>query len=46
MYRAMVGVGLMCGVLIVSVYQWTPPVIERTKRSCVSYGRLVEMPFG
>lgn len=31
MYRAMVGVGLLCGVLIVSVYQWTRPVIERKK---------------
>lgn len=31
MYRAMVGVGLVCGVLIVSVYQWTRPVIERKK---------------
>ena len=29
MYRAMVGVGLMCGVLIVSVFQWTRPIIER-----------------
>jgi len=31
MYRAMVGVGLLCGVLIVSVYQWTKPIIDRKK---------------
>jgi len=29
MYRAMVGVGLICGVLIVSAYELTRPVIER-----------------
>lgn len=31
MYRAMVGVGVFCGLLIVSVYQVTLPVIERNK---------------
>lgn len=31
MYRAMVGIGLACGVLIVLVYQWTKPVIERNR---------------
>ena len=31
MYRAMVGVGLLCGVLIVTVYQVTLPVIQRNK---------------
>jgi len=31
MYRAMVGVGVCCGLLIVSVYQATLPVIERNK---------------
>jgi len=31
MYRAMVGIGLLCGVLIVSVFQWTRPIIERKK---------------
>lgn len=29
MYRAMVGVGLLCGVLIVSAFELTRPVIER-----------------
>jgi electron transport complex protein RnfG len=29
MYRAMVGVGLVCGVLIVSVFQLTRPIVER-----------------
>ena len=28
MYRALVGVGLVCGFLIVSVYEVTRPVIE------------------
>lgn len=31
MYRAMVGVGLACGLLIVSVYQLTLPTIENNK---------------
>jgi len=31
MYRAMVGVGLACGLLIVTVYQLTLPTIERNK---------------
>ena len=31
MYRAMVGVGVMCGLLIVTVFQLTRPVIERNK---------------
>jgi len=31
MYRAMVGVGLVCGLLIVSVFLWTRPVIERNR---------------
>jgi len=31
MYRSMVGVGLMCGLLIVTVFQVTRPVIRRNK---------------
>jgi len=31
MYRSMVGVGLLCGLLIVTVFQVTKPVIERNK---------------
>jgi electron transport complex protein RnfG len=31
MYRSLVGVGLMCGLLIVSVFLWTRPVIERNR---------------
>jgi len=31
MYRAMVGVGVFCGLLIVTVFQVTLPVIERNK---------------
>lgn len=31
MYRAMVGVGVLCGLLIVTVYQATLPIIERNK---------------
>ena len=31
MYRAMVGIGLLCGLIIVSVFQLTRPVIERNK---------------
>ena len=31
MYRAMVGIGLACGLLIVTVYRLTLPIIERNK---------------
>ena len=31
MYRAMVGVGVLCGLLIVTVFQATLPIIERNK---------------
>jgi len=31
MYRALVGVGLLCGFLIVTVYEYTRPVIERNQ---------------
>jgi electron transport complex protein RnfG len=31
MYRSMVGVGIVCGLLIVTVYELTRPVIERNK---------------
>jgi len=31
MYRAMVGIGSLCGLLIVTVFQLTRPVIERNK---------------
>jgi electron transport complex protein RnfG len=31
MYRAMVGVGLACGLLIVSVFQWTRPIIAKNR---------------
>ena len=31
MYRAMVAVGLCCGLLIVTVFQWTRPVIARNR---------------
>jgi electron transport complex protein RnfG len=31
MYRAMVGIGLVCGILIVLAFQWTKPIIERNR---------------
>lgn len=31
MYRALVGIGLLCGLLIVTVYQVTAPIIERNR---------------
>ena len=35
MYRAMVGVGLLCGLLIVTVYQVTLPVIKRNEAAAL-----------
>jgi len=31
MYRAMVGIGVLCGLIIVTVFQLTRPIIERNK---------------
>jgi electron transport complex protein RnfG len=44
MYRAMVGVGLLCGLLIVSVYQLTRPVIERKKAAALEQAILQVLP--
>jgi len=35
MYRAMVGVGVLCGLLIVTVYQATLPIIEKNKAAAL-----------
>lgn len=35
MYRAMVGVGLLCGVVIVTVFEVTKPVIERKRAAAL-----------
>lgn len=32
MYRSLVGVGILCGLLIVSVYEWTKPIIAENRR--------------
>jgi electron transport complex protein RnfG len=31
MYRSMVGIGVVCGLLIVIAFQWTSPIIQRNK---------------
>ena len=31
MYRAMVGIGLVCAFIIVSVFQYTAPIIKQNK---------------
>jgi electron transport complex protein RnfG len=36
MYRAMVGIGLACGLLIVTVFQLTKPIIDRNKAEALS----------
>ena len=36
MYRAMVGIGLVCGFLIVLVFQWTKPVIAHNRAVALS----------
>ena len=38
MYRALVGVGLLCGLLIVSVYEITRPVIARNRAEALERG--------
>ena len=44
MYRAMVGVGLLCGVLIVTVYETTKPVIERNRQAALEVAILRVLP--
>ena len=36
MYRAMVGIGLACGMLIVLAFQWTKPVIARNRAAALN----------
>jgi electron transport complex protein RnfG len=36
MYRAMVGIGLACGILIVFAFQWTKPIIARNRAEALS----------
>ena len=44
MYRAMVGVGLLCGLLIVSVYEWTRPIIAKNKAEALERAILQVLP--
>ncbi|MDJ0852449.1 MAG: FMN-binding protein [Myxococcota bacterium] len=44
MYRAMVGVGLLCGLLIVGVYQLTGPVIARNRAEALERAILQVLP--
>lgn len=44
MYRALVGVGLACGLLIVGVYEGTRPVIERAKAEALQRAILTVLP--
>jgi electron transport complex protein RnfG len=44
MYRAMVGVGLVCGLLIVSVYLGTQPVIQRNRAAALERAILEVLP--
>jgi electron transport complex protein RnfG len=44
MYRAMVGVGLLCGFLIVSAYEFTRPVIARNRAEALQRAILQVLP--
>ncbi len=44
MYRAMVGVGLLCGLLIVSVFVGTAPVIERNRAEALERAIFLVLP--
>ena len=35
MYRSMVGIGLVCGILLVAVYLWSKPIIERNREEAL-----------
>lgn len=44
MYRAMVGIGLVCGLLIVAVFQLTKPVIDRNKAEALQQAIFQVLP--
>jgi len=44
LYRAMVGVGLLCGLLIVTVFQLTGPVIARNRAEALERAILYVLP--
>lgn len=44
MYRAMVGLGVLCGAMIVSAYQLTLPVIEANKHAALERAILKVLP--
>lgn len=44
MYRAMVGVGLLCGALIVTVYETTKPAIARNRQAALEAAILRVLP--
>lgn len=45
MYRAMVGIGVLCGLLIVVVYQWTLPIIEKNKAEALQRAVFEVLPM-
>lgn len=44
MYRALVGVGVICGVIIVGVYEWTRPMIERNRAEALREAVFLVLP--
>ena len=46
MYRAMVGIGMLCGLLIVAVFELTRPVIERNKAEALQRAIFQVLPGG
>jgi len=44
MLRAMVGIGAVCAVAIVSIYQWTKPIIERNRAEALRKAVFVVLP--
>jgi len=45
MYRSMVGVGLLCGVIIVSVFELTRPVIDRNRAEALQRAIFQVLPL-
>lgn len=44
MYRSMVGIGLVCGLLIVAAYRLTLPIVERNKAEALEQAILQVLP--
>jgi len=44
MYRSMMGIGLVCGMIILFVYQWTAPIIQKNRSALLEQAIFQVLP--